>query len=1280
MGHVFTCCCWWCWSPIPDEVPIWAKKGWLLPLENMPASFAEDDLIPAVKNALSYGGKLFASPFYGESSFVMYRKDIILDMPTQPTWGEVYQYAKKYHKRRDRCADPDTCEGTEPDFNGICLRGKAGWGENGAFLTTLANAFGGRWFDESWAPQLMGSEWNAAISFYVDLMRNFGPSGAFNFGFSENLLNFQQGKCLMWIDATVAASWLTESPPWGFKKEDPCFGKTAKELADDDGSLNCTPMWKKIDKCGFVKAPAGQWRKAGWLWSWNIAIPGGSKKLADTRKFVDWATNKNYVELVATATGRRSVPPGTRTSTYTNEEYKKIDFATKTLDAMQLADPTMATGTMKPKPYVGVQFAAIPEFQEIGGIVGRQLSLALEGRKSVADALRSAQASTVVIMRRAGHLKQAATTKSGEGKAATTWGRDIVITKKQISSSLWSTSLAAADIDTDGHTDLVVVGDTTTWIGYFKNLGGGKGFSKSVTPLLGACVAGKEDRCAFGANSAVVVDGNVAFTAVDQGNYKFTVGLIKRGSNEPVILTQNVLLALSKVIAADVDGDGRADLIVCGSSVAWMKNLGDGKFGTLTVIGTSGAVDVEAADVDGDGDIDIVGATTGSAQDTPRWKGVIYLLTNDGTGKFTQSQISARILQASGVASIPRDDGKGINVVSTSSEDSTVALHRWTATSGWTMTKLTHQRCGESDLDINAPDVMDLCAHFASGVVAFDADSDGDLDLAVVSRNDNSVSWFENMGNDTFSHIRRLDTYAKYASGVVALDADGDGSVDDLASASEFSINWYLNDRYYTIQEAEKTVAPDLSKFRMRERAAFDLPVLLPNAQEHVIKELPDASTVELFRPSVADGWSCDRAAPVKVGELLALNTTLCAFWHNCRTETTLKFNVHAAGRSASSQGVPGTINFAGSCTTTSLELRGLVNAIASLSIAVAVIVGGWTISKRTHPVLLCSQPAFLLTVVLGNIISTGTLFAFTVDDEGKAPTEVVDGRPRWPHIDVACRAQPWLYWLGFAISFSSLLLKTWRIKEVVTGAKGLRRIKIRASRLFMWMFALCVLISIILGIWLALDPLRWDRDDFAKTGGSTGKCVMDSAWPFILPLLSIQGLCYCYANMLLYQAREVHTYFKESKYITMAMFSSVQVFALSIPVIVIVMDMPDANLLVRALAVFINDFALLALIFFPKMYMVHSQSVASASAQAITAKDEQASVIGTSFTVTKDEETRRASVTPASNDAKFDSEAFGDMIEWISDLQVKPGTAAVKHRDNVVEVLTSRRRAETVS
>ncbi|MEQ8654894.1 MAG: sugar ABC transporter substrate-binding protein [Kiloniellales bacterium] len=346
------------------EVPIWGAQDWLVSLNDLPPEWDADDILPAIRDGLTVDGELYAAPFYGESSMVMYRTDLMekagLEMPDAPTWDFIKQAAAAMTDK-------------ESEVYGICLRGKAGWGENMAFLTAMSNSFGAKWFDEDWQPQFDSEEWANTLNTYMDLMTNYGPPGASTNGFNENLSLFQQGKCGMWIDATVAGSFVTNP---------------------QDSTV--------ADRVGFALAPDnGLGKRGNWLWAWSLGIPAGSDATDAAKAFIAWATSKDYTALVAENEGWANVPPGTRSSLYANPEYAKVPFAKVTLDSINSADPTQPT--VDPVPYTGVQFVAIPEFAGIGTQVGQEFSAALAGQQSVEEALEKAQEITADEMEAAGY-------------------------------------------------------------------------------------------------------------------------------------------------------------------------------------------------------------------------------------------------------------------------------------------------------------------------------------------------------------------------------------------------------------------------------------------------------------------------------------------------------------------------------------------------------------------------------------------------------------------------------------------------------------------------------------------------------------------------------------------------------------------------------------------------------------------------------------------------------------------------------------------------------------
>jgi len=341
------------------ETPIWGRRGWLKPLDPA-ADYEVGDLMPFIREGLSIDGRLYAAPFYGESSMLMYRRDLLtaagLDMPNRPTWAHVRQLAQRLH---------DPARGVY----GICLRGRPGWGDNMALVTTMVNSYEGQWFDMAWRPRLDSEPWRQALAMYLDLLRNFGPPDPHTLSFNELQALFAAGHCAMWVDATIGAAAIT----------DPKRSVVSR-------------------KVGFAQAPSGTTSTgANWLWAWSLAVPATSRQPEAARRFVLWATSKAYVQLVARESGWGRVPTGTRQSTYASLNFLAASPAAA-IELQALHSANFKAPTRPPSPYNGIQFVAIPEFQGIGNAVGSLIASALQGRSTLDEALVAGQEATVRAM------------------------------------------------------------------------------------------------------------------------------------------------------------------------------------------------------------------------------------------------------------------------------------------------------------------------------------------------------------------------------------------------------------------------------------------------------------------------------------------------------------------------------------------------------------------------------------------------------------------------------------------------------------------------------------------------------------------------------------------------------------------------------------------------------------------------------------------------------------------------------------------------------------------
>lgn len=321
----------------PYEAANWARFGWLENLEpyfaalspEQKAWYDRDDLIKGMVGSLSLDGESYALPFYGESSFIMYNKELFaekgLTMPDQPSWDEIYELAKQIH-------DP------ENGIVGMTMRGAPGWGMSGAPFVTMVNAFGGRFYDMDWNATVDTEEQRGAWAMYKKILREAGQADILSYTYNECIALMQSGKCGIYYDATSIA------PP-----------------LEAEGSA-------VKGKVGYVMPPHQKMKSnTAWLWNWAMGL---NPKTTDAKKqavfdFMLWATSKDFIKLTVELdpTGA-STPPASRASTYKLPVYAKAPYAEMTLKTLESTDFTKPT--LEPVPYVGLQYIAIPEFADAG--------------------------------------------------------------------------------------------------------------------------------------------------------------------------------------------------------------------------------------------------------------------------------------------------------------------------------------------------------------------------------------------------------------------------------------------------------------------------------------------------------------------------------------------------------------------------------------------------------------------------------------------------------------------------------------------------------------------------------------------------------------------------------------------------------------------------------------------------------------------------------------------------------------------------------------------------
>jgi len=250
------------------------------------------------------------------------------------------------------------------------------------------------------------------------------------------------------------------------------------------------------------------------------------------------------------------------------------------------------------------------------------------------------------------------------------------------------------------------------------------------------------------------------------------------------------------------------------------------------------------------------------------------------------------------------------------------------------------------------------------------------------------------------------------------------------------------------------------------------------------------------------------------------------------------------------------------------------INALACL------VCGGWIYANRDSKQVKAWQPFFLNLVLVGCLISSSSIITLVQQNDSDEPV-------------YACAVFPWLYTVGFSITFGTLYAKILRVYKLFQAAADTRRITVTQTETLKWVGFITLVDIIIVAVWTGVDPLAWTRvivstDIFGEPLESVGYCTSTS-WKIFVSLITCWHLLLLLrACFLCYQTRHISTKFAESRYLAVAMVSHLQIFAISIPILVIVGDDPTASLFIRSAVIFINDFAIMLIIFGTLMYSVH--------------------------------------------------------------------------------------------
>ncbi|CAB9503487.1 acid type B receptor subunit 1 [Seminavis robusta] len=274
-------------------------------------------------------------------------------------------------------------------------------------------------------------------------------------------------------------------------------------------------------------------------------------------------------------------------------------------------------------------------------------------------------------------------------------------------------------------------------------------------------------------------------------------------------------------------------------------------------------------------------------------------------------------------------------------------------------------------------------------------------------------------------------------------------------------------------------------------------------------------------------------------------------------------------------------------CNTLVLEDKNLIpqsmKAVAYLMVAInyaaVAVCASWLYWSRKTAQVMVAQPMFLILICVGCCISTSTILALAQEDEDNGSV-------------AACRMIPWLYSVGFSITFGTLFAKIRRVWVLFVAAANMERTTVTARETLSIVGLVLLIDVLILVVWTVLDPLEWHRtavrtDKYGYVLESEGYCSSEHWGNFGLAIGSLHFGLMALACWMCFVSRKLPTQFSEGKYVGIAMVSNLQIMAIGVPILAIVGSDSQTSFFVASAIIFFNDLAVIVLIFGNLMWSV---------------------------------------------------------------------------------------------
>jgi multiple sugar transport system substrate-binding protein/sorbitol/mannitol transport system substrate-binding protein len=316
----------------------YAQAGDLEPLDQYLAAsgtFDKDNYMKPFIDSVSYQGQMYGVPLYQDCNILVYRADLFkkYNLNVPKTFADL-EYDAKVIKEN------------EPGVAGIVMRGQRGFGVNEWTWPTFLEGYGGSYLTKDMkSANLNTPQALQALTYYTDLLKNYGPSGVANYSYTEVQNDMMQGKAGMFIDSATLAP----------RCEDPTQSQVAGKL-------------------GFAMVPGSAAVTPG-FYTWTLAVPAHSKNKEAAGKFIAWMTSPAIATQIGLSAPNQALQAVYNIPVY--QGYSQSEPLIKVMDdSLKLADPDY-----RPR---------VSQSDEIGTDVSVAISSVLDGSATPAQALKTA--------------------------------------------------------------------------------------------------------------------------------------------------------------------------------------------------------------------------------------------------------------------------------------------------------------------------------------------------------------------------------------------------------------------------------------------------------------------------------------------------------------------------------------------------------------------------------------------------------------------------------------------------------------------------------------------------------------------------------------------------------------------------------------------------------------------------------------------------------------------------------------------------------------------------